>query len=194
MKEIPLPPKVQILLEQQEHSLPSPSDGTNQDTIIETTEAKNPRETGRAIASVINFLLTDSFNLSEREHEWLGYQLGKIIKPLETLPAEIVLASVNKELETGEYSARLFNYRQNPEIPENLYGKTKTALLEDWVTVISSAILSSYPTAKPMIQAATVGQIYAVLSELGLTNSIETSRRSVYLPNAVRYLLNQKNI
>jgi hypothetical protein len=192
MKEIPLPPKVQTLIEQQEK--PTLEMETVKEEPIETTEAKNPRETGRAIASVINFLLTDSFNLSEREHEWLGYQLGKIIKPLETLPAEVVLASVNKELETGEYSARLFNYRQNPELPENLYGKTKTALLEDWVTVISSAILSSYPTAKPMVQAATVGQIYAVLSELGLTNSIETSRRSVYLPNAVRYLLNQKNV
>lgn len=192
MKEIPLPPKVQTLIEQQDKTLPKIEEV--KEAPITYTEQKNPRETGRAIASVINFLLTDSFNLSEREHEWLGYQLGKIIKPLETLPAEVMLASVNKEIETGEYSERLFNYKQSAEIPETLYGKTKTALLEDWVTVISSAILSSYPTAKPMVQAATVGQIYAVLSELGLTNSIETSRRSVYLPNAVRYLLNQKKI
>lgn len=153
---------------------------------------RNPREVSRAIVSVLTFLVTDSFNLSESEQQWLGYQLGKTVKPLEALPAEVLLASVSKEMETGEFSGRLFNYQQDPEMPEEFYRNVRVALLEDWVTVVSAAVLSSYPTAKPMIQTTIVGQIYGILSELGLTNNPDTSRRSIYLPNSVRHVLNSK--
>jgi hypothetical protein len=160
---------------------------------VETTPAHNPRIVGRAIASVINYIVTDAFNLTEDEHRWLGLQLGKIMRPLESLPTEILLSSVIQEISTGEYSKRLFDYQPKPSIPNEFYSNVRMALLEDWVTVISSAILSSYPTVKPMVQAATVGQIYGMLSTLGLTNDIETSRKSTYLPNAVKYLINKRN-
>ena len=156
------------------------------------TTQDNPRVVSRAIASVVNYIITDAFNLTEEEHQWLGVQLGKIMKPLETLPTEVLLSSVRQEINTAEYSKRLFNYQQKTEIPNEYYTNVKTALLEDWVTVISSAILSSYPNSKPMVQAATVGQIYGLLVDLGLTNDAETSRKSTYLPNAVKYIVNNK--
>jgi len=185
------PEKLDVLIEQKETRQNINAELGNLET---KTAPQNPRIVSRAIVSVLTFLIADSFNLKEEEQQKLGYDLSKIIKPLESLPAEVILASVNKEMETGEYSKRLFNYIQKPEIPEEFYRNVKTALLEDWVAVISAAILSSYPTAKPMIQTTIIGQIYAVLLELGLTNDIQTSRKSVYLPNSIKYVLNQKKL
>lgn len=193
-EEIKTPPvdKINALQKQQETNIEPVLTQTEIPAII-TNAQENPRVVGRAIASVVNYIITDAFNLTEDEHQWLGFQLGKLMKPLESLPTEVLLSSVRQEIMTGEYSKRLFDYQPKSTIPNEFYQNVRVALLEDWVTVISSAILSSYPTAKPMVQAATVGQIYGMLVTLGLTNEIETSRKSTYLPNAVKYIVNNKN-
>lgn len=192
-EEIKSPPvdKINVLQKQKEFT-EQPSDLNPDITSIITSGYDNPRIVGRAIASVVNYIITDAFNLTEEEHQWLGFQLGKLMKPLESLPTEVLLSSVRQEIMKGEYSKRLFDYQPKSVIPEEFYQNVRMALLEDWVAVISSAILSSYPTAKPMVQAATVGQIYGILATLGLTNEIETSRKSTYLPNAVKYIINNK--
>lgn len=158
-----------------------------------TSEEKFDSKTvARAISSVVNYIITDAFNLSDEEHIWLGYQLGKILKPLEFIQPTIILGAVKRELSTGDYSERLFNYSQSEKIQQSVNPSIRKASLEDWTTVISSAILSSYPEARPMVQAAVVGSIYGMLQELGLSNDMEQSRQSMYLPNAVRYALNAK--
>lgn len=157
----------------------------------EISRTANSRKVARAISSVINFIVTDAFNLTEEEHIWLGYQLGKILKPLEFIKPNIVLSAVKRELTTNEYSERLYAYKQSADI---VIDKTivRSATIEDWTTVVSSAILSSYPDAKPMIQASVIGSVYGIFAELGLTTDNHTSRQSIYLPNAVRYALNAK--
>lgn len=158
-----------------------------------TSEEKFDSKTvARAISSVVNYIITDAFNLSDEEHIWLGYQLGKILKPLEFIQPTIILGAVKRELSTGDYSERLFSYSQSQKIQQTVNPSIRKASLEDWTTVISSAILSSYPEARPMVQAAVVGSIYGMLQELGLSNDMEQSRQSMYLPNAVRYALNAK--
>lgn len=150
------------------------------------------KEVAHAIRSVINYIVSDAFNLSEEEHLWLGYQLAKIMKPLEFINPSIVLSAVRRELNTKEYSERLFNYKQSNKIFIPAQKAVRTATLEDWTTVISSAILSSYPESRPMVQTSVIGSVYGMLQELGLSNDKEESRQSMYLPNAVRYALNSK--
>ena len=150
------------------------------------------KEVAHAIRSVVNYIVSDAFNLSEEEHLWLGYQLAKIMKPLEFITPTIILGAVRRELNTKEYSERLYNYKQSSRIFQPAQKFVRTATLEDWTTVLSSAILSSYPEARPMVQASVVGSIYGMLQELGLSNEVEESRQSMYLPNAVRYALNTK--
>lgn len=150
------------------------------------------KEVAHAIRSVVNYIISDAFNLSEEEHLWLGYQLAKIMKPLEFINPSIVLGAVRRELTTKEYSERLFNYKQSGRIFQPAQKMVRTATLEDWTTVISSAILSSYPEARPMVQASVIGSVYGMLQELGLDNDTEISRQSMYLPNAVRYALNTR--
>lgn len=164
---------------------------------IELPENKNinlkPKETARAIAVVVNYIISDAFNLNEEENLWLSYNLNKVLKPLEFLEPEVVMGAVRRELETGEYSNRMFSYKARPLSQYPNLTQVRMASLEDWTTVISSAILASYPNIRPMVQASIVGSIYGLFSELGLTNDITTTRESFYLPNAVRYALNAKN-
>jgi hypothetical protein len=150
------------------------------------------KQVARAINSVINFIISDAFNLSDEENIWVGYHLNKILKPLEFIKPTIILGAVKRELNYGEYSERLFAYKQNENIQNAIPVVVRTAGLEDWTTVISAAILSSYPDARPMIQASVVGSVYGMLAELGISNDITLSRQSTYLPNAVRFVLNAK--
>lgn len=161
-------------------------------TVSIVEEKTDPKTVARAISSVVNYIISDAFNLSDEEHIWLGYQLGKIIKPLEFITPTIVLGAVKRELSTGDYSERLFNYKPTEKVHYSVSPIVRNASLEDWTTVISSAILSSYPDARHMVQASVIGSIYGMLAELGLSNDPEKSRQSMYLPNAVRYALNAK--
>lgn len=165
---------------------------TEELNVSNVEEKTEPKTVARAITSVVNFIISDAFNLSDEEHIWLGYQLGKIIKPLEFIKPTIVLGAVKRELSTGDYSERLFNYKQTEKVHYSVSPIVRNASLEDWTTVISSAILSSYPDARHMVQASVIGSIYGMLAELGLSNDPEKSRQSMYLPNAVRYALNAK--
>ena len=150
------------------------------------------KQVAHAIRSVVNYIVSDAFNLSQEEHLWLGYQLAKIMKPLEFITPSIVLGAVRRELNTKEYSERLFSYKPSEKIFQPAQKIVRTATLENWTTVISSAILSSYLEARPMVQASVIGSVYGMLQELGLSNDLDDSRQSMYLPNAVRYALNTR--
>lgn len=160
---------------------------------VSSATSLKPKETARAIAVVINYIVSDAFNLNEEENLWLSYNLNKVLKPLEFLEPHVIMGAVRRELETGEYSNRMFQYTPRPISQYPNMTQVRMATLEDWTTVISSAVLASYPDVRPMVQASIVGSIYGLFSELGLTNEISTTRQSFYLPNAVRYALNAKN-
>jgi hypothetical protein len=169
-----------------------PSDAVNVEDETSNARDYDAKQVAKAISSVMNFIISDAFNLNDEEHIWVGYHLSKIIKPLEFVKPTIILGAVKRELNFGEYSERLFQYKQNAEVQHAIPAAVRTAKLEDWTTVISAAILSSYPDARPMIQASVVGSVYGMLSELGISNDLTLSRQSTYLPTAVRFVLNAK--
>lgn len=173
--------------------LPSTAvNGDNTEDDASSHRDYDAKQVARAISSVINFIISDAFNITEEEHIWVGYHLSKILKPLEFVKPTIMLGAVKRELNYGEYSERLFQYKQDESIHYAIPAAVRTASLQDWTTVISAAILSSYPDARPMIQASVVGSVYGMLEELGISNDPTISRQSSYLPNAVRFVLNNK--
>lgn len=169
-----------------------PSKVVHADDDITQLRDYDAKQVAKAISAVMNFIISDAFNLSDEEHIWVGYHLNKILKPLEFIKPTIILGAVKRELTYGEYSERLFQYAQDESVKIAIPAAVRKASLEDWTTVISAAILSSYPDARPMIQASVVGSVYGMLQELGVSNDQSLSRESVYLPNAVRFVLNAK--
>lgn len=172
--------------------LPSTAVSATDEDDLPNPRSYDAKQVARAISSVINYIISDAFNLSEEEHIWVGYHLSKILKPLEFVKPNIMLGAVKRELMCGEYSERLFQYKQDEDITQAIPAAVRTASLQDWTSVISAAILSSYPDARPMIQASVVGSVYGMLEELGISNDPQLSRASSYLPNAVRFVLNNK--
>lgn len=169
-----------------------PANSVHIEEDFDSLQPYDAKQVAHAISAVVNYIISDAFNLSEEENLWVGYHLAKILKPLEFMKPTIILGAVKRELTYGEYSERLFNYQTQENISHAIPAVVRTATLEDWTTVISAAILSSYPDARPMVQASVVGSVYGMLEELGLSNDVNLSRDSVYLPNAVRFVLNNK--
>jgi hypothetical protein len=165
---------------------------THMDDDLDSLQPYDAKQVAHAISSVVNYIISDAFNLSEEENLWVGYHLAKILKPLEFMKPTIILGAVKRELTYGEYSERLFSYEPQVNISQAIPAVVRTATLEDWTTVITAAILSSYPDARPMVQASVIGSVYGMFEELGLSNDITLSRESSYLPNAVRFVLNNK--
>lgn len=140
-----------------------------------------------ALSSVLNYILTDAFALKPEESMFISLHLGTILSPLEPLLPTAVPMSVEQELTTGEYSNRMFDVKSGQY--DKVIPGVSNGLLDDWVEVMSEIVLSCYPDVRPMISARIIGGFYGLLTELGVTRREETSRRSIYLPNAVRYKL-----
>lgn len=145
-----------------------------------------------ALSSVLNYIITDAFDLDPEESLWVGYQLGQILLPLERLLPSAVLGSVRQEMTTQEYSNRMLTRASVWSGPKVKYVRDpsiRAAPVSDWVESLSQIVLSSYPNLRPMLQSTIIGSIHGLLTELGVTSDPKTSRPSLYLPNAVRYLL-----
>lgn len=156
----------------------------------------SPDDSINAITAVINYILTDSFNLSQEESIWVGYEIKKLLEPLKALIPQAYMTAVRYEIDNKEYSDKLFNrqwYSTNNNGERDLNKPAKQALLNDWVEVISEIILISYPSLNGEETAYIVGSIHNILNELGLTNNSKTTRHSDYLPTAIRYQLSKKN-
>lgn len=152
-------------------------------------------QTVNALSSVINYIITDAFNLNPEESLWVGYHLGEILSPLKNIIPTAILGAVQREIETGEYSNRMFDRTSRPS-----YGTDTTftagvryAPVSDWVEGISEIVLGSYPNLRPMIRSSIVGSIHGLFTELGVGDDPRTSRASSYLPNGVRYLIGNNN-
>ncbi len=147
----------------------------------------------KALATVMNYIVTDAFGLQAEESMWVGYHLNNILKPLRSIIPTTVLIAVDHEIYWSEYSNRLISLVANNERGQYLNVKdgqgVKYAPLTDWVEWIGEIILSSYPTLRPMIRSAIIGSIHGLFQELGLSNDVKDSRASLYLPSSVRYLI-----
>jgi hypothetical protein len=144
-----------------------------------------------ALSSVINYIISDAFMLSSEESMWVGYHLGNIFTPLNSIIPLAILGAVRQEMRTREYSNRMFNRTSAiGEVKAPVAG-VKYAPIEDWVDAISEIVLSCYPSVRPMIKSAIIGSLHGLLTELGVSANPKdkNARGSQYLPTAVRYRL-----
>lgn len=145
-----------------------------------------------AMSSVLNYIITDAFDLDPEESLWVGYQLGQVLSPLERLIPSALMGAVQQELRTQEYSHRMMSRSSTYQGPKIKYVRdpsVRVADLGDWVESLTQIIFASYPNLRPMLQSTIIGSMHGMLAELGVTNDPKTTRPSLYLPTAVRYLL-----
>jgi hypothetical protein len=159
---------------------------------------KKASQATKALATVINYVITDAFGLKAEESVWVGYHLNKILKPLRNIIPTTVLISVDQEMYSSEYSNRLMSLVANNEQGQYLNTKdeegVRFAPLTDWVEWVGEVILFSYPTLRPMIKSAIIGSVYGLFQELGLSEDPKNSRASLYLPNSIRFISNQQDV
>ena len=148
-------------------------------------------KTVNALSSVINYIITDAFNLDGEESLWVAYHLGEILSPLKNILPSAYLGAVQRELECGEYSGRMIEKakKNNHEESSSFTPGVRYAPVSDWAEGISEIVLGSYPNLRPMIRSSIVGSIHGLFIELGVGDNPRQSRASSYLPNSVRYLL-----
>jgi hypothetical protein len=158
--------------------------------IVEAVNTEAPSAVG-SLSSVLNYIITDAFDLSSEESLWVGYHMGILLTPLANLIPTASLGAVRQEMRTKEYSARLFKRKEYPDAVK-IDSAVKYAPIEDWVESLSEIVLSSYPELRPMIRSSIIGSIHGLLTELGLNSNPKKSRGSLYLPNAVRHLLGSR--
>jgi len=146
-----------------------------------------------AVASVMNYIITDAFDLAQEESFWVGYQLNTILEPVSALRPRQYLSAVRYELDTKEYSNKLFDRNwdesgKNSHLLEDEHGNalSKQAPISEWAEMLSEIVLVSYPDLRAFIATTVIGSIYGVLQELGLSENLTVSRKSLYLPNAIR--------
>lgn len=152
-------------------------------------EIANPETISNALSAVINFILTDAFNLTEEENMWVSYHLNSILEPVSILRPRVLLAAVKREVDDKEYSQQLFqrDWRAAGFLPTE--SDVRYAPLEDWVEALSEIVLISYPDLRPLLKSSIIGSIHGVMTELGVSENISDSRGSLYLPTAIRHLV-----
>lgn len=153
------------------------------------------QDISNAVSSVMNYILTDAFDLTQEESFWVGYELRSVLAPVSALRPRVYLAAVSQELETGEYSEKLFsrNWDTAGTGQQNQSSDSRQAPISDWAEMLSEIVLISYPDLRGMITASIIGSIYGILSELGLSDDMRNSRKSQYLPTAIRHLVGLKD-
>lgn len=164
----------------------------NKTPVDEEKQYEISNRTVSALSSVVNYIITDAFDLTSEESLWVGHHLAQILAPLKDIAPRAILGAVQKEIESGEYSLRMFERSVRTPLPAasaEFNEAVKYAPVTDWVEGISEIILGSYPDVRPMIRSSIVGSIHGLFTELGVGDNKKNSRPSAYLPTSVRYLL-----
>lgn len=166
---------------------------TIESRFLKSAEAER---TVSALNSVINYIITDAFNLTAEESVWIGVLISEALEPLKTIIPSATFGAVRQELNTGEYTRRLFERTNTPEIfsiSTIQYDESvKYATASDWAEGICEIILVSYPRLRPMLESRIIGSIYGIFRELGVSDDLSKSRPSLYLPTNIRFLLRSK--
>lgn len=159
-----------------------------EEKLLKLVEAER---TVSALSSVVNYIITDAFNLTSDESFWVGMMLNTSLEPLKTIIPSATLGAVRQELSIGTYSQRLF---ERASIPANAtqpttYDKNvEYASVSDWTEGICEIILSGYPHLRPILKTRIIGSVYGIFRELGVGETSK-SRPSIYLPTNIRFLL-----
>lgn len=149
----------------------------------------SPPQVAAALRTIITYTITDVFDLTPEETLWSSYHINEMLKPFEEMVPKSVPIAVTQELSSKEYSVRLS--QRNEGSFNDISNNVENASLEDWVSIFMDMITQSYYPLRPMIEATIRGRISGLLSELGI-GAHNNPRGALYLPNAVRYMLNAK--
>lgn len=150
-----------------------------------------------ALSVVLTYAIADAFSTTMEESMWIEYQMNDILAPLAQYTPVSTFIAVKQELMNKMYSEKLMTQlrsdlddcRAGLNPPTGDGKDVRYALLQDWAQILSEAVLTMYPHARQMIKTRIIGTLYGLLEEIGVTNDPKTSRKSTYLPTAVRYAL-----
>lgn len=147
----------------------------------------------RALSSVLTYIISDAFDLSGEEALWVGYYVGELMLPMTKIKPAAHLLAVQEELKYGEYSNKMFQHTSSDKESSTNNASTvegvKYAPMSTWVEGMSDIIFTSYPNLTPMYRSRIIGSLHGIFTEIGLDNNLKKTRPSLYLPNAIRYLL-----
>ena len=170
------------------------SDNADEDLTTDSY-TNSPPSTVNALSSVINYIITDAFDLSAEESTLVSHNLSIVFAPLNRIIPTATMGAVRQELTSREYSKRLMKRYTSANSTGKLNSAqtgVKYATVESWVESLSEMVLASYPNLRPMISSSIIGGLHGLLTELGVTSNERKSRASLYLPNSVRHLLNNR--
>ena len=138
-----------------------------EDTLLQLFKAE---KTVSALANVLNYIITDAFDLSPEESIWVSRLLGPSLEPLKKIIPTAILGAVTVEMTTGAYSTRMFQRSTVPTFGSNVTtSKDKyepnvlQATSTDWVEGICQIIFDSYPSLRPALRSRIIGQSTAYL-------------------------------
>lgn len=154
-------------------------------TVLES--AVTPTHYATATKSVMTYTIADVFALTEEEIMWASYQISEALKSIQNSPVKLLPSAVKMELETNEYSKRLFSMGKNAH-PSLVRKNVATIDALDWAILIADIALKAYDV-RAIESSAFVGRISGILTELGVGNPLEP-RASKYLTNAALYVHN----
>jgi hypothetical protein len=149
--------------------------------------------TVNAIAVVINYTMSDAFDLTMEESIIVSWMLQNTLEPLREFHAENLQAAVKQELDTFIYSNALFERDKERGTSHKQVKDVKYASLDEWTKALTEIIFASYCDLRPMITASIIGSISGMLIELGLSND-KSSRASLYLPTTLRYMVANRGL
>lgn len=167
-----------------------PLEAQPEEKLLKLVEAER---TVSALSSVVNYIITDAFNLTSEESFWIGMLLNNSLEPLKTIIPRSTLGAVRQELQAGTYSQRLFERANLPANATSTLTPTydenvEYASVSEWTEGIGEIILSGYPHLRPMLKSRIIGSVFGIFRELGVGET-KNSRPSLYLPTNIRFLL-----
>jgi len=149
-------------------------------------------KTVSALGNVLNYIITDAFNLTSEESIFVSMLLKQALDPLRSVIPTAIMGAVSQEISNGAYSLRMFERSVQEPITSDLsyLENVKYASASAWTEGICQIIFASYPALRPTIASRIIGSIHGIFTEIGVQEDPRKSRLSAYLPNSIRYLLN----
>ena len=159
---------------------------TLEPTAIRTRRDLTRTRVLRALSTTLVATLSDAFDLVEEERLYLGLRLDDALSVLEQYDLRAVPLGVGEEMRNGVYSRRLATLSARQASPHLVEPGVRSASLQRWCAVISDQIRTLTGDQLDAVDAARMdASLVSTLEDLGVGE-----RASRYLPNAVRYHLN----
>lgn len=148
-----------------------------------------PEEVSSAFSSAITFIVANSFTLAQEEASWLAYNVQQIMAGFEERHVASLPNAVSLELKTRQYSTTLSSWEGGRYVKAG--NEMEAANLDGWLDVIMDMIAPSYDLGI-MEAARTRARFRTIFEELGVGGGSHP-RVATYLPNAVRYIVNNRD-